>query len=82
MFSTTASITSSLPTITTTTPPPTPAVTMQGMSAITMPGAVTNDPASQRHNANAKANDHRPLERTYSIADVSGQVKAANSDRA
>ena len=78
MFPATASITSSLPIITTTTPLP-PAATMQGASATTSPTAITNDPASQRYKADA--NGHRPLQHTDSVADLPSNVKAADSDR-
>lgn len=79
MFASISGATPAIPTITTTTPPPMPAATMQGASATSMPGAVANDSASQRHNANA--NGYRTLERTHSVANLPNDVKSAGSDR-
>jgi hypothetical protein len=75
----TASLTTPLPTITTTAPSLIPATIAQGASATPSPTAVTNNPSSHRHNADE--NSHRELLRTKSVVDLSNHVKPADNDR-
>jgi len=79
MFASTASNTPTSPTITITAPPPVPAVTAQGMSAITTPTTIKNDTASQHHNADEGR--RRTLERSDSVAIHINSLKPADSDR-